>query len=232
MLIPVWRPIRARGKIGPWSGGAQGDAHSYPNIVVTGTPGTGKTTLAAQIAESYTTSSGATPLRHVDVGALVKAHGFHVSYDHEWESYEVDEDRLLDYLEPLTGEFAPGPADTDHDACAAAARVADDDDARGGLILDWHTCDAWPERWADLVIVLRCDHQLLWSRLEKRGYKEKKIAENNEAEIMGVVAEEARESYAPEAVVTLTSESSAEMDENLDRVVAWVHAWRRDRGLE
>ena len=208
------------------------DAYSYPNIVVTGTPGTGKTTLAALISESYTTSSGASPLRHVDVGALVKAQGFHVSYDHEWESYEVDEDRLLDYVEPLTGEFAPGPADTDPDACAAAAHVADDDDARGGLILDWHTCDAWPERWADLVIVLRCDHQLLWSRLEKRGYKEKKIAENNEAEIMGVVAEEARESYAPEAIVTLTSESSAEMDENLDRVIAWVHAWRRDRGLE
>jgi adenylate kinase len=38
----------------------------------------------------------------------------------------------------------------------------------GGKILDWHTCDIFPERWIDLVVVLRCDHELLWSRLEKR----------------------------------------------------------------
>jgi len=40
--------------------------------------------------------------------------------------------------------------------------------AQGGIILDWHTCDIYPERWPDLVVVLRCDHTLLWERLEKR----------------------------------------------------------------
>lgn len=40
--------------------------------------------------------------------------------------------------------------------------------AEGGIILDWHTCDIYPERWPDLVVVLRCDHTLLWERLEKR----------------------------------------------------------------
>jgi adenylate kinase len=40
--------------------------------------------------------------------------------------------------------------------------------APGGKILDWHTCDIFPERWIDLVVVLRCDHSLLWTRLEKR----------------------------------------------------------------
>lgn len=38
----------------------------------------------------------------------------------------------------------------------------------GGLVIDWHTCDVFPERWIDLVVVLRCDHTLLWDRLEKR----------------------------------------------------------------
>lgn len=38
----------------------------------------------------------------------------------------------------------------------------------GGLILDWHTCDAFPERWIDLVVVLQCNHTQLWERLEAR----------------------------------------------------------------
>ena len=38
----------------------------------------------------------------------------------------------------------------------------------GGLILDWHTCDAFPERWVDLVVVLQCNHTQLWERLEAR----------------------------------------------------------------
>jgi len=40
--------------------------------------------------------------------------------------------------------------------------------AEGGVILDWHTCEAFPERWVDLVAVLRCNHTMLWERLEKR----------------------------------------------------------------
>jgi len=104
----------------------------------------------------------------MDVGSMVKQHGFHVSYDPEWESYEVDEDRLLDHLEPLSGGTAPEPLEVDAAGCEEARNVAEDDPNRGGLVLDWHTCDAWPERWVDLVVVLRCDHQQLWRRLEKR----------------------------------------------------------------
>lgn len=63
-------------------------------------------------------------------------------------------------------------------------------------------------------------------------YKQHKIAENNEAEIMGVVAEEAYESYAPEAIVTLQSESTEDMESNVERLSTWVSAWRQQRGLE
>lgn len=142
-------------------------SRSFPNIVITGTPGTGKSTLAGQIASLYE-SGGAHPLRHINVGTLVKEKKFHVSYDPEWDSYEVDEDQLLDYLEPLSGDTAPEDADTDAQGCEDAHALSLDDEQRGGLLLDWHTCDAWPERWVDLVLVLRCDHERLWKRLEKR----------------------------------------------------------------
>ncbi|WFD25470.1 adenylate kinase [Malassezia nana] len=192
-----------------------------------------------QICEAFQTPSGTHPMRHINVGALVKEKGFQASYDAEWDSYEVDEDQLLDYLEPLSGGTAPDPMDEDPDGCEQAQQLSDNDETRGGLVLDWHTCDAWPERWIDLVIVLRCDHQQLWTRLEKRfvssthprNYTEKKIAENNEAEIMGVVLEEALESYPSEAIVTLSSETAEEMDANAERIVAWIQAWRQQRGL-
>lgn len=38
----------------------------------------------------------------------------------------------------------------------------------GGNVIDWHSCEVFPERWVDLVIVFRCDHTKLWERLERR----------------------------------------------------------------
>lgn len=65
-----------------------------------------------------------------------------------------------------------------------------------------------------------------------RHYSEKKIAENNEAEIMGVVAEDARESYVGEAIVTLQSDTTDEMESNVERIVQWIHVWRQARGFD
>lgn len=64
--------------------------------------------------------------------------------------------QLLDALEPLFPSLA------------AASDPAAYPDHKGGVILDYHTCDIFPERWIDLVVVLRCDHTVLWDRLEAR----------------------------------------------------------------
>lgn len=64
-----------------------------------------------------------------------------------------------------------------------------------------------------------------------RGYALKKIQENNEAEIMQVVLEEARSSYAEEIVVELQSESPDDMESNVDRMLQWVTNWRKERNL-
>jgi adenylate kinase len=102
----------------------------------------------------------------------------------------------------------------------------------GGYILDWHACDLFPERWIDLVIVLRCDSTILYDRLTARGYKGKKLEENMDSEIMQVLLDEARESYKEEIVVELRSESTEDVEGNLERVEGWVEMWRRDRGGE
>ncbi|EPT04211.1 hypothetical protein FOMPIDRAFT_1021921 [Fomitopsis schrenkii] len=170
-----------------------------PVIVITGTPGTGKTTHAQLLVDESPVL-----LKHINVGELVKEKGLYEEYDEDWQSYTVDEDKLLDELEPIASS--------------------------GGVILDWHTSDIFPERWVDLVVVLRCDHSQLWERLEKRGYPLNKIQENNEAEIMEVVLDEVRSSYAPEIVVELKSESTEDLEANVARIVQWIEAWRKDHG--
>ncbi|GAA5870483.1 hypothetical protein JCM16303_002022 [Sporobolomyces ruberrimus] len=177
---------------------------TWPNILITGTPGTGKTTHAAQVVEQLQAnpSTSAVTWQHVNVGDFVKDKGCHSGYNEEWQSWDVDEDKLLDELETVQ--------------------------QAGAKVLDWHTCDIFPERWIDLVVVLRCDHSQLWSRLEKRAYPLPKIQENNTAEIMEVVLNDARDSYAEEIVVELQSESPEQVEENVARIVSWVEAYHQN----
>ncbi|KAF6766337.1 AAA domain-containing protein [Ephemerocybe angulata] len=172
-----------------------------PVIVITGTPGTGKSTHAQMLAQE-----SPVPLKHINVGDLVKERNLYEEYDAEWESYTVDEDKLLDELEVIVAE--------------------------GGVILDWHTCEIFPERWPDLVVVLRCNHTKLWERLEKRNYPLKKIQENNEAEIMDVVIMEARDSYPEEIVVELKSESTEDLESNVARMIEWINQWQKNQAEE
>ncbi|USP75824.1 uncharacterized protein yc1106_03098 [Curvularia clavata] len=176
-------------------------ARKSPNIVITGTPGVGKTTHAEQLAQ-------ATGLKHLSVNTIVKDEGFHEGKDEETGSWIVDEDKLLDYLETLPLH------------------------STGGYILDWHACDLFPERWIDLVIVLRCESSILYDRLTARGYSGKKLEENMDSEIMQVLLEEAREAYREEIVIELKSETAADVEGNLERCERWVEEWRKDREKE
>ncbi|KAF2742254.1 P-loop containing nucleoside triphosphate hydrolase protein [Sporormia fimetaria CBS 119925] len=170
-----------------------------PNIIITGTPGVGKTTHAEQLARN-------TGFKHLSVNQIVKDEGLHEGKDEETGSWIVDEDKLLDHLETITPSIPN----------------------EGGYIIDWHACDLFPERWIDLVIVLRCDSSVLYDRLTGRGYQGKKLEENMDAEIMQVLLEEARESYKEEIVVELRSEENGDLEGNLERIEQWVEGWRKD----
>jgi len=60
-----------------------------PVIVMTGTPGTGKTTHAQLLAKESPIL-----LRHINVGDWVKEKGLYENYDNKWQSYTVDEDKV------------------------------------------------------------------------------------------------------------------------------------------
>jgi len=40
--------------------------------------------------------------------------------------------------------------------------------SEGGVIVDYHGCDFFPERWFHIVFVLRTENSFLYDRLESR----------------------------------------------------------------
>lgn len=44
----------------------------------------------------------------------------------------------------------------------------EDQMCEGGNIVDYHGCDFFPERWFDIVFVLRTNNTVLYQRLEHR----------------------------------------------------------------
>eukprot|EP00127_Corallochytrium_limacisporum_P004863 Clim_evm7s191 gene=Clim_evmTU7s191 len=63
-----------------------------PNILVAGTPGTGKSTLAEQVAND-------TGLRYINVGQYAKQNGYLEGFDEEYQCDILNEDALEDGLE-------------------------------------------------------------------------------------------------------------------------------------
>lgn len=62
-------------------------ARRAPNILITGTPGTGKSTLCENVAST-------TGLRHLEIGKLVKSQQLHSGWDDEFDCLVIDEEKV------------------------------------------------------------------------------------------------------------------------------------------
>ena len=78
-----------------------------PNVLITGTPGTGKTTTAEAVA-------AAARLRHINVGDWVKEQELHAGFDEEHQAFILDEDKVVDALEDVV---AAGGTVVEHHSC-------------------------------------------------------------------------------------------------------------------
>ena len=69
-------------------------SRSQPNIIITGTPGVGKTSHCELLAAN-------TGLKHLSINQVVKDRSCHDGWDAEFKSWIVDEDKVRQFIPKL-----------------------------------------------------------------------------------------------------------------------------------
>ncbi|MFW9970096.1 MAG: adenylate kinase family protein [Candidatus Odinarchaeota archaeon] len=128
------------------------------NIIISGTPGCGKTSVAKEITNFLQANI-------ISLSELAISNEFRFNYDEKRKTYIVDFEIFLPYLLKRIDEI--NQTDLPY------------------LIIESHFSDIIPEKLIDYAFILRCDPDELYKRLEKRNYTLEKIIENVQAEILG-----------------------------------------------
>lgn len=135
-------------------------------ICITGTPGTGKTTLALKLSKALT-------FPVLDVKEFIKQKKLAESYDQKRKCAVVDEKllskELLKEITKVKKEHYPE-----------------------GIIIDSHLSHYLPSSKVDLCIVAKASLNVISNRLKKRKYSKLKIKDNLEAEAFDTCYEEAK----------------------------------------
>lgn len=153
-------------------------------IVITGTPGVGKTSISKILAEKLDAV-------HIDVNKLVLDEKLDIGYDKERKCYIVDFEKVSKKL-------------------IEKIRKINEDN----LILDSHyaTSVIDPKK-IDQVFVLRCNPVELEKRLRERDYPQEKVSENLMAELLDVCFYDSIKNCGEDKVIQIdvTEKSSDEV---------------------
>jgi len=165
-------------------------ARRHKNVLITGTPGTGKSSICEKLLPVLPN------YQYINVGEFADERQLYIEYDDELECYILDEDAVVEHMRPIM------------------------EDEAGGMIVDYHGCDFFPQEWFDAVFVLRTSTTPLFNRLSDRGYSQKKLDSNVESEIFQLILDEAKSSFTQ--VYELKNDGPSDLEENVDFIRDWI----------
>jgi len=145
-------------------------------IIVTGTPGTGKTTLAKKLSKKL-------QFHYLDVNGVIKEYDISEGYDKKRDTNIIDTKKLN---------------------LALIQKINNHEKMEKGIIIDSHLSQYLPKRHVDVCIVTKCNLKELENRLRNKKYSKSKIRENLDAEIFDVCLSEAKENGHNVIVVDTT----------------------------
>ena len=187
-----------------------------PNILITGTPGVGKSALCRALMKTDPES-----VQWINIGSFAKENDLLGDFDEAYQCHELEEDKIVDELEMTMQRMPKGKATVTSNARKRSCKT---------VLIDHQVTDFFPERWFDIVFVLRTDNTTLYDRLGEngRGYSGKKLQDNIECEIFQTILDEAKESYKEEIVHELQSNNDKDLKQNVDRILSWISQWYKD----
>ena len=136
-------------------------------IVITGTPGTGKTTLAKILMDNLNF-----PI--LDVNKFIKEKKLSSGYD------KVNKCEIID-IKTLNKEIIK------------EIKKVQQEKKPNGVIIDSHLSHYLPKKYIDLCLVTKCELKTLEKRLKERKYTKNKIRDNLDSEIFDICLNEAKE---------------------------------------
>jgi adenylate kinase len=173
-------------------------------IIVTGSVGSGKTTLSKKIAKRL-------GFEYIDVNRLIEKEKISCGYDRKRKCKIIDIKRLNKSIVKLIEDFKkPIKIKTN-------VKKLKNKKIKKGMVIDSHLSHFLPKRYLDLCIVTKCDLKMLNNRLKRRKYSKEKIKENLECEIFDVCLDEARE--RKHKVIIINTTKGIKIDEISKKVI-------------
>lgn len=187
-------------------------------IIVSGTPGTGKTALSKKLAKKLN-------YHYLDVNRLILKHKLSEGYDKKRKTKIVDVKKLNSalikeintYKKSIQSSIKTAPISKKTNKQSPITKFNKNKSIKNkkvinnklkriikGIIIDSHLSHYLPRRYADLCIVTKCDLKTLKKRLKKKKYPESKIRENMDAEIFDICLTEAKENKHNVLVIDTT----------------------------
>ena len=167
-------------------------------ILVTGTPGVGKTVVARMLASRLNAN-------YVNLGELIERENLILGVDEERGTLIADKDKVSKRLKKIM--------------------EASDRDV---IVDGHYATDFVPAERVHLVFVLRRDPDELKGLMERRGFRERKLWENLAAEILDVCLWDAVKACGSDKVgeVDASGKGTSEVVEEIISILEGKRAWR------